>query len=515
MPEIVSTTVDDDDDVVSPRKQIREIREENEKSLLDYLKSLQSEKPIKVSILREFPKLWQGRSIEGTLDSVEDPISEEEIRDMYGGGKYKLVVYVPDARGTWVYATSRKIKIAGDPKVDPPTTPTNGQRDTSGDAVKAAMRMSQDMAERAQRIADSERERAADGNRDSGVGFVMSEMSALRRQMAEKDAKLFELATQKPVSSAVEMLLGKAIDGESARMAALRTQVDSEIRMKNEMNKAEIDRLHDRYEDITKRQDDANKREIDNLNRAFDARVESLKMAQGSVTEGYKREIAHLDRELTAAKTECAELRAKKEKGLIESVTELAKVREALEGFGGKDEGGSTWERIANSVMSSPLTEGIAARIAGGVTNEAVMAAAAQPAQTPEPEIPINRPVQLPDGRIIVRRAGGQIIELRRKQAAPPPPTGESAEVVSDEDLAIAAQFMESALIGDTEPADFARAARNLVPSLTSGPLQSLLRTQGVDAFLSRVAKLNPGSTLLSQAGKNWARKVAAALLES
>jgi len=74
---------------------------------------------------------------------------------------------------------------------------------------------------------------------------------------------------------------------------------------------------------------------------------------------------------------------------------------------------------------------------------------------------------------------------------------------------------MESALANDADPVNFARTARNLAPSLTSGPIQELLRTQGVDTFLNRVAKLNPGSSLLSQHGKNWTRKVAAVLLES
>jgi len=517
MPEMVSATEEEVHD--TPVR--RQIREQDEQGLLDYLNSLQSETPIKVTVERLQPKTHQGRNIAGTLESYEESISEEDIKEYFGGGKYKLVIRTPDAKGSWRYAAARTIQIAGDPKVDNLIDTSSSMQ--SPDAVKAAMRMSESMAERALRRADEERERAMAGSKDSSLEFVMAEMAALREQMASKDERIFELVTKKPESSAAELLLGKAIEGESARITAMRSQIDSELRIKNEMHKAEIDRLHDRYEAIAARQDDAHKREIANLERTFASQMESLKTAHNSVVEGYKREIVHLDRQLTVAQTEVAELRARKDKGLVESMTEMAAVKEAIDAFSGRDDDdkpSSTWERIANTVMGSPLAEGVAARLSGGVTNEAVMAAAnSRPEADEEPEIPLNRPVQLPDGRIIVRQADGTILQLRTKRApavpVPDPNADPTEAIVTDEEMTRAIQFMESALAGDTDPGDFARAARNLVPSLTSGPLQELLKTQGVDAFLVRVAKLSPGSSLLSQAGKNWTRKVAAALLES
>lgn len=514
MPELIEQT---EEETPKEAPVQRKIREKDDMDLLDYLSSLNASSAMSIALIRERPKSWKGHDIVGTIETFEEPISEEDIRESYGGGTYKLVIKTPDASGSMKYRGTRKIKIAGDPKLDGLMIDSQNGNGQNYDVVKEAMRMTQQQTERAQRIADQERNRPRED--DMSLRLVMQEMAALRQQMSMKDEKMFDLVTNRG-DSATERLLGQAIEGESARMQALRAQMDSEIRMKNEMHKAEIDRLHSRYEDIARRQDEAAKREIDNLNRTFESRVESLKLSHDSVVQGYKREIGHLDRELTSAKTELAELRAKKDKGFVESLAEIGSVKEALEAFGGKDsdEGASTWERIANSVMSSPVAEGIAARLSGASAGEMANAQhqhALQGQQEEEMEIPINRPVQLPDGRVIVRKPDGTILQLRTRAKSPQPTGEEPTETVSDEELLVAVQFMEGAMASDTEPEVFARAAVNLVPSLASGPLREMLKTQGVDVFLERVAKLSPGSSLVSQAGKNWTRKVAAALLES
>jgi hypothetical protein len=209
-----------------------------------------------------------------------------------------------------------------------------------------------------------------------------------------------------------------------------------------------------------------------------------------------------------------SDLRLKKDKSPIDTLTELVAVKEAMDSFTGKgedkEEGGAV-ERIVGNIMGSPIMEGIASRVAGG---PAAMGADMPQDAEPEVEIPIGRPVQLPDGRIIVRKPDGTILQLKKKEVAPVPTGGEEVQI-SDEEIGIAMSFMESALANDRDAVEFGRTARNLAPSLTSGPIQELLKTQGVDAFLSRVSKLNPNSALLSQHGKNWTRKVAAVLLES
>lgn len=514
MPEVVSQT-EAPEDGVSPSVR-GHLREEVDKSLLDYLTELAAQSPIKVTVIREMPKSWEGRNIEGTLDRYDEPISEEEIRDLYGGGKYKLVIKAPNAKGQFQYVTSRRIKIAGDPKLDGLITTGSSRRsDESPSVVRDALSMSQSMIDRANRRADRAEERAEKGrgNQDSTtLSLVLEEMRSVRRESAAKDARLLEIVSSKPETSATEVLLGKAIEGESARILAMQSRMDSELRTRNDMHRAEIDRVSQRYDDIARRQEEAHKREIDSLRQSLDNQMATLKLSYEGQIQGFKREIAHLDRQLTVAQQEVVELRSKKDKSLLDSMTEMAAMKEAIETFsgGGKEEG-SVIERVIGSVMGSSLAEGVAARIAGGP--EAAAVPEPNPVQE-QPDIPIDKPVQLPDGRVIVRRSDGRIMELRPKQKGPTP-TGEPAPAISEENLKKILPFMESALANDADPGEFVRTARSLVPEVVSGPVQTLLKSQGADAFLALVTEVSPGSPLVSgQRGRNWVRKVAAILLE-
>ena len=494
----------------------RKFREEGEASLFDYLKSLASDTPIKVSVIRELPKTWEGRTIEGTLDSFEDPISEEEIREMFGGGKYKLVIYTPSPKGSWQYATARKIKIAGDPKLEGLITAggnSKQQPTQDTDVVRDAMRMSQQMASRAQERADRADElRFSDSKKpDPASEMMMEELRAVRRELSSKDERLFEMATSKPESSVLETLFGKSLEGESVRMQGIRAQTESELRVKNEAHAAEVKQINERMDRMIDRSDDAHKREITSLERAHDNALTVLHASYKGQISGYEREISYIARQLETESKAASDLRAKKDKSPLDTLTELAAMKDAMESFTGKDEKeeGGALERVVGNIMGSPLLEGIATRVAGG----GMGMGAPQPQQEEEPELPINQPVEMPDGRILIRKADGTIMQIRKKEK-PAAPTGEGVDI-SDEDISIAMHFMESSLSNDADPVEFGRAARNLAPSLTSGPIQQLLRAQGVDAFLGRVSKLNPYSALLSQHGKNWVRKVVAVLLES
>ena len=338
----------------------------------------------------------------------------------------------------------------------------------------------------------------------------MSEMAALRQQMAAKDERFLELATKRPESSGAEALLGEMVKGDNARLLSFRQQVDSELRMKNEMHKAEMDRLHARFEDIARRQEEAHTRELSMARQTYENGQALLKVSYEGQLEGLKREITHLAGQLHVSQAEVVALREKKDKSTLDQLTELAAMKEAMAAFTGSDakEEGGTIERIVSTLAGSSLAEGVAARLAGPPPE---MAAALPPAGAVAPnEIPFDKPVQLPDGRVVVRRADGTLVEIKTKNKAAAP-TREEGVTISDEDVAMAIQFMESALSSDTDPSDFARTARSV---LSSGQIRAYLGAQGVDAFLDRVAKLKPGSPLLHQHGKNWTRKVAAALLE-
>jgi hypothetical protein len=506
MPEVITN---ESEGIEGAEPELRkQIREEEEQDTASYLQSLAATMPIRVTLRRTTPRLWKGTNISGTIETYEEPITEEMVKEAHGGGKYQLVIKTPDSKGRFVYRANRTIEIAGDPRIDGLIISSNDDKSSpapSGPdpAVLHALNMSSRMVDAAER-------RASERGTDPALAMAMDEMRALRAEMKTKDDRMMEVLTAKK-DSAAEMLLGKAIDGESARIQSMQARMESELRQKNDTHRAEIDRLHQRYEDIARRQEDSHKREIDMITRSLDSQMATLKLSYEGQIEGFKREITHLAAQLNKSETELAALRVKKDKSPTDTISEIVAMKTALESLtgSGEKEEGSAFERIVGNVMDSPLISGIATRVAGGPEAAAAATNTAQPQG--DIDIPFNQPVQLPDGRIIMRKTSGAIVEIKRKVPAPSP-TGGPVEV-SDTDIKVAIQFMETALAGDADPDEFARTARNLAPSLASGPMRDFLKTQGVDALLERVAKLSPGSPLLSQHGKNWTRKVAKALL--
>lgn len=496
-----------------------ELRRQDEVELNAYLRSLSAETPIRVTVIRAYPKSWKGHNIGGSLDSYEDTIDEETIKETYGGGTYRLRIMIPGDNGGWQYFANRTLKIAGDPKVRGLINDENlggepGKESPSivNQTLKAMGDIASRAEERAQRIEERSRHREPDPILRETLQHSREEARELRRQMEMRERRWEEkMEESRGASGHTEMLLGKFIDGESGRMQSLRMQHESELRSMRERHQMEIDRISSRADDIMRRAEDAHRREIDSINRSNDSRFDSLKLSQKTTEGALQRENDNLRMELTAVKTELAEYRAKRDKPVTDQLTEMMAIKNAFEEFGGgKDEGGGTLDKIAGTL--SPLIEGVATRMAAGSAPPGAMMAPGQAGAPPQPsqeEIPVNQPVQMPDGRIIVRRADGSIVQLSKRQKRPMTPTGEEIPKLDPADVQIAVEFMENAVRNDTDPEQFAATARNLVPT----PILKTLRSLGVDRFLTEVANIGPGSPLATVAGKNWARKVAQSLL--
>ena len=78
-----------------------------------------------------------------------------------------------------------------------------------------------------------------------------------------------------------------------------------------------------------------------------------------------KNRTSDLERLLTETKSEIGELRARKDKGPLEQLKEVAALKEALSALGGEAEAPSTAAQIFEAVANSPLGQGLAARIQG------------------------------------------------------------------------------------------------------------------------------------------------------
>jgi len=512
--ELYNSAEDEDDEgeeTPKPKKVNRagikkRLREENENNLVEYIRSLTSGGvQVRTIVMRDQPRVWEDKNIAGQLETFEDPISIEDIRDLYGGGKYRLQFFIPAENGSWQYVTCRTFQLAGDPKVRSSSKPSDTKEDPTivQSVLQMTQRMSEKERERAERI-----EREARSFRDPSVDIMAEELREARRQANENQRVIYDLMNQQGRSSPADHLLGKMMDSESARIAQLRAQHDSELRMKNEMHRDELERVHARHDQTMKWQEDSHRREIESLRLSLSTQEKLLETSYRGQLRALERELEVVRTDYMAAKAEIAELRAKKDKGLVESLTELSTVKEQIDSvFGGgeKEDSGGTIERLINGAM--PLVEGMATRIAGGAAIGAVPQQPIPQQQAVDPnDLPINQPVPLPDGRLAVRRADGRVVVLRPKRPAAPgtPP----ALKLDPTEIQVAVQVMENAVANDMDPAVFATSARNVVPP----DIIQALRSQGVDQFLANVAKLESHSPLLTLHGKEWSRKVAAIL---
>jgi hypothetical protein len=504
----------------------RKIRQESEQSLLDYMQELSTTGAFEIKIHRKVPKTWLGKNIEGLLGVFDEPVTEAELFELYGGGHYLLEFYAPDNSGKNRPVGQRVVKIAGDPKLvvsEAALAQTSIVRDGDPGIIKETLRMNERQLDRAEQRAKEAEERADERVRrgDPAMAMIMAEQRELRSLIAEKDRQMIDMIREqsKPQESRPQdRIFERLVDGESARIESIVVKHNAEVAAMRERHNAEVDRLQARMDDSLRRQDDAHqrglsdlrdahKREVDSIHRAHDQQVLVSTAANGSLIEGYKREISHLDRQLTTSQTELVELRVKKDKGLIETITEIATAKEALASLGGGDEPkeeSSTIERVINGVVNSSLAQGIAERLANG-PGGAPQAQARVPSSPAE--IPENVRFEGADGNMYIRR-GNKIMALRRKTGGPVP-TGQVFPPVDPTVVAQAVQFMEGAFRNGTEPEAFAASARSLVPD----SVVNALRAQGVDVFLSNVAQLDASSSLHSIAGKTWARKVVAMLV--
>jgi len=67
---------------------------------------------IRINLYRESPRIFQGQQVSGFVGMLSPPISVEEIREGYGGGRFKIEV-----RRGGKYWAAKRVEVAGDPIV--------------------------------------------------------------------------------------------------------------------------------------------------------------------------------------------------------------------------------------------------------------------------------------------------------------------------------------------------------------------------------------------------------------
>lgn len=547
------------DSARSDRSIVREMEREDDKSVRDWLDGLAADTALKVVIRRRKPMVGpNGEKIDGVLETVEDKIDEEYLRDVWGGGTYLLQVQTPKPNGGWKILRSRTVDIAGPPKM-------SGNLLSRGDTNATPIKMTSDaedrLAERAfnsmHELAKEERARAdrVMQQQPHGIDYaalqafqqpLIEQLRTAQHTVAELQQQVIALTTRPPPRDELrDTLLQQAFAAENKNLEALRAQYEARIdrmrdnhddaikRLEDRHQKA-IEQLEKRHEDEVRRLEAAHEREQRQSEKMGDMQTKSLDTANTARIEALNAEKARLERELSAAQTRIATLEAKKDQSISEKADEILKVKEALEGLGGGDEDEGKWyEKVLDLVGNSEAALKLVDKLGGGPD----AAAAQQAQQLPPPGVPF----QGPDGNIYVRDASGQIgivdpralqaqqqraiaaaRQQRRKQkpagapaAAPQSPDAELAAVIpqapvrppSAKEVKLAVSFMENAVKNGTDPVKFAATARNLVPT----DVLKFIQRVGIDKFLETVAE--PGSALATIRGRQFARAVAAALV--
>ena len=499
---------------------------QDDRSVFEWLTEVGTGASLKIKLIRVTPATWQGHNIKGHIDEFDTPFSEKEIQSRFGGGKFLVRTWKQSAKGNWVYSGTRTFEIAGDPKVTGELLHGGAEEKETlvpleGPATTRAMNMVERVAEqerkRAERMEDEIRSTRSSG---PDMGFFNAAMEPIRAQIealnaqllasqriaADKDARILELATRKPETTFQDTLLGKMVDGESARIEGIRENHASELRQLRENHASELKSAREHQREELAMRENTHAREISTLERSHASSMDSLKLSYEGRIDSFKSRISDLEQRLTQMGAELGTMRDKKDKGLIEQMEEMATVKNAMEalGMGGAGEPqGSVLERIAMGVLESPVVKAIATRVEQTPAQQAALQAPPQQ-QPPQrrvrraaPPQPQHAPQEVSaDGQPLAPQMVGQIQPVRLK--------------INPADVQIAINLLEGAVKNGTDAATFAESARSMVP----GDILAAVKQLGVDAFLKDVAKLDDGSPLATMAGRNFLRKVVKYLTE-
>jgi hypothetical protein len=485
-----------------------EVAREDDRSTWEWLADIGSGATVRIKLERKSPREWEGHQVGGWLADFDEPFTEPEVKHRFGGGKFFVKVMRPNPKGGWMHAGSRTFEISGDPKLTmreglKDTTPLPPMGRYAADDLSLSERAMSSMerqaisAERRARELEDEARREKPSGLDPALLKLLTDNPALRglearldqmaRVVADKDAKIMELVTRKPESTFQDRLLDKMVDGENVRINSLRAQHESEIRQLRQSNADDVKQLRGHSHEELQMRERAHEREISTLRESHGGQLKSTEQSYEARLDGMKGRLADLERQLTESKHELVEMRAKKEKSPVETMEELATMKNAMDALGlggGEPEPSSMIERVLNGVMGSRLAEAVATRVEN--------APVAPPVAAPQPRRPMRRQAQ------------GAPQQTAQSQARPPravaaPP---AAPQVSPLEVAAAVAFIESAITNETPPEVFATSARSMVPE----SILVMLRSASIDQILA-IMKPEGGSVILTQRGRNFLRQ--------
>lgn len=515
---------------------MRQIEADEEKSLKEWLDGIGTQGAFRASLHRTEPKYVtvRGRGqvkCDGFLANYEHAISEEDIQRQWGGGSFSLQIKRPGKNGnSMVYQRGlhRTLQIAGDPSTD---NLPGGANTSSADLPPASQQPAENASvtkELTSLVKDMVRERDH-GDRREPRGIDPAMQILLEQNTAQLAARERELSTLRsemneirktsavtPSDPIKDQMLSSMISGRDGQVEAIRVRTESELRQAKEGHLQEVQRLEDRHDREVSAMRGSNDRALSDMKASYEREISAMRSAHEVALSSVKAtfdvqvhtlnaEVKRFERDIEELRRDNRELRERKEKGIIEQLTEMEKIKEA---FGGGDEASGTWDKITAALPAVIEQAGKIMASKGAPATPQVQAVAA----------PVQRPQIFKDrsGQRVVLQ-GGQMVPVVRKPRVVQKDDGTpiAAPVVEPNQVTMLVAYLESAFKGGQDPDIVAQSGRASVPDEVLKWIRENDSDQvsGVDLFMRRVANLSSSSPLSTQSGRNWLRKVGKALV--
>ncbi len=463
-------------------------------------------------IERLYPTSHNGVNVGGHLETLGEMFTEEDIKERFGGGTFKIRVMRPTAKGGHLAGPQRQIKIAGDPKISgvPRTLAEGGAAapvtvvDRSGEkAADAAFSILRDELKHS-------REVAARPHADPMPQSIQASLEAANRRADEA-------RQEKPVEDPFKQkMIEQLMSEEGTRVQGVRMMYESEIRQLKDSAREDQNRLRESFERDKQMLHLATERELQTVRQASEMTLSSVKTANETQITLLKHELARAEKLLDRQDTEMRELRALKEKPLTQQIKDMNELRNAL-GAGEADEPEGTAEKIIG-VLTNPAAIDFAQNILSGRQN--AQAAQAQTQQVAQQQAEASyKPKIMRDrkGRTFALGPKGEIVPVKKKPLqvatgqtdAAGAPIEVSIPAIDAEVMTRIVALLEGAFTSNADPKTFIQSYRVHIPD----EVVDAVRELKVDGFLSKVAKLPASSPLKTQAGRTWMRKVGDELL--
>src|SRR4029079_308207 len=228
----------------------------------------------------------------------------------------------------------------------------------------------------------------------------------------------------------------------------------------------------------------------------------------GAENKRLEQAIAELKAKISEMATEMRELRAKKDKSLVEQAKEIREVRDALSD-------GETQDKSAGDKILDLITNPASLEFVQGI-----MTKRAEPAKQAAPQAQGPQHVRNGRGEVFRKQPDGTLVPLKPKPQPKPPIVTEDGTQIAPPEIepAVIVQvvaYLERAFSANQAPEIVAQSGRTVVPEeiMTWIRNNHTEAVSGVDLFMSKVAKLPGTSPLSSQRGRNWLWMVGAALV--